>query len=181
MDRAVRRLAGAGVPQRTALRPARAIRQGELYAQLQPFGDAGITGREPLVRTHPAHAGGIRAEGGYRPGVASRRDARVLERSRSARSPAGHGRADPARPRPRSPVRARPVADGLAFRRSGLGAQCAVHGPVRAHGRVPVSGSRDVLGRAAHPVRGDVRGVQARRRRAPARAAPRHDQAFTRN
>lgn len=54
------------------LRPARAIRQGELYAQLQPFGDAGITGREPLVRTHPAHAGGIRAEGGYRPGVASR-------------------------------------------------------------------------------------------------------------
>ena len=29
MDRAVRRLAGAGVPQRTALRPARAIRQGQ--------------------------------------------------------------------------------------------------------------------------------------------------------
>ena len=64
--------AGAGVPQRTALRPARAIRQGELYAQLQPSGDARIAGREPLVRTHPAHADGIRAEGGYRPGVASR-------------------------------------------------------------------------------------------------------------
>lgn len=61
-----------GVPQRTALRPARAIRQGELYAQLQPSGDARIAGREPLVRTHPAHADGIRAEGGYRPGVASR-------------------------------------------------------------------------------------------------------------
>ena len=39
------------------------------------------------------------------------------------------------------------MADGVAFRRSGGGPQCAVHGAVRAYGRGPVRRGRKALGR----------------------------------
>lgn len=110
-----------GVPQRTALRPARRYGKGSYtlsYSHLETPGspDANrwfahilrtLAGFEPRADTVPA----------WRPGEMPVlwHDPDLLEARR------GHGRADPARPRPRSPVRARPVADGLAFRRSGLG------------------------------------------------------------
>lgn len=58
-----------GVPQRTALRPARAIRQGELYAQLQPFGDA----RDHRTRTAGSHTSCARWRDSSRGRIPSRR------------------------------------------------------------------------------------------------------------